>query len=72
MLEIFRGSDFYEIEHWKFQFSKNLNQFRKASLAKLGELLCVLRRLVRLRRRGRIDLLIYPSGGPHLAPMIRD
>ena len=72
LLEAFRSSNAYEIEHWNFQFSKSLNQFRKPSLAKLGELLCVLRRLVRLRRRGRIDLQIYPSGGPHRAPVIRD
>jgi glycosyltransferase involved in cell wall biosynthesis len=72
LIESFSDSDSYQIEHWNFQFSKNLNQFRKPSIAKLGELICVLQRLARLRRRGRIDLQVYPSGGPHRAPVIRD
>jgi glycosyltransferase involved in cell wall biosynthesis len=41
-------------------------------LAKLGEVLLVLRRLARLCGKGRIDLQIYPSGGPHRAPIVRD
>jgi glycosyltransferase involved in cell wall biosynthesis len=72
LIESFADSDSYQVEHWKFQFSNNLDQFRKPSLAKLRELLCVLQRLARLRRRGRIDLQIYPSGGPHRVPVIRD
>ncbi len=72
LIESFSDSDSYQVEHWNFQFSKDLNQFRKPSIAKLGELFCVLQRLARLRGRGRIDLQVYPSGGPHRAPVIRD
>lgn len=72
LIESFSDSDCYQIEHWNFQFSKDLNQYRKVSFAKLKELLCVIQRLARLRRRGRIDLHVYPSGGPHRAPVIRD
>ena len=42
LLDAFRNSDSYEVEHWNFQFSKNLNQFRRPSLAKLGEVIRVI------------------------------
>jgi glycosyltransferase involved in cell wall biosynthesis len=72
LIESFNASDCYQLEHWNFEFSKDLNQYRKTSFSKVRELLCVLERLVRLRGCGRIDLQIYPSGGPHCAPVVRD
>jgi glycosyltransferase involved in cell wall biosynthesis len=72
LIESLSNSDSYQVEHWNFEFSKDLNQYRKASLSKLRELVRVLQRLAVLRGRGRIDLQIYPSGGPHRAPVIRD
>ena len=72
LYELFKESDSYQVEHWKFGFTNHLNEFRKAGLSKLREFVRVLQRLVLLRGRGRIDLLVYPSGGPHRAPAIRD
>jgi glycosyltransferase involved in cell wall biosynthesis len=58
--------------HWEFRFSKTTSEFRRGGLKKFIELLRVLGRLIGLGARVKIDLLLYPSGGPHFAPGIRD
>src|SRR3712207_6193578 len=58
--------------HLPFHFTSDFQQARKAGVGKLLELLKIIGRLLRIRARGRIDLLIYPSGGPQTVPIIRD
>ncbi|MCB1237837.1 MAG: glycosyltransferase family 4 protein [Verrucomicrobiae bacterium] len=41
-------------------------------MGKIIELTRVWARLLRLRRGGPIDVILYPVGGPHLAPLLRD
>ena len=72
LYELFKDSDSYNLDHWRFEFSKHLNELRKMRVSKLLELFRAIQRLVRLRKSGPIDLVIYPTGGPHLSPMIRD
>ena len=45
---------------------------RRASYEKGIELIRVWVGLIRLRIQGKIDVILYPVGGPHLAPLIRD
>lgn len=58
--------------HLPFQFTSDFQQARKAGAGKLFELLKIIGRLLRIRARGPIDLLVYPSGGPQTVPLIRD
>jgi len=58
--------------HWRFEFTRSWSEGRKAGLWKLRELFVVLWRLVQLRRSSRIDVIIFPAGGPHTVPLIRD
>lgn len=68
------GSDArWRTEHLNFRFTPSFSIVRQANLAKVWELLKVYGRLFRLfLRHGRVDLLIYPSGGPQTVPMVRD
>ena len=68
------GSDArWRTEHLNFRFTPSFSTVRQANLAKVWELLKVYGRLFRLcLRHGRVDLLIYPSGGPQTVPMVRD
>jgi glycosyltransferase involved in cell wall biosynthesis len=60
-------------EHLDFRFTPCFSTVRQANLAKVWELLKVYGRLFQLSlRRGRVDLFIYPSGGPQTVPMVRD
>lgn len=61
-----------ETVHLPFFFTPEVKTARKGSARKGLELLRVLGRLLRIRMAGPIDLLLYPSGGPHTTPMIRD
>lgn len=59
-------------EHLPFYFTRTTSDARRFNLGKVVELIAVLVRLVRLRMEGQIDLLIYPTGGPQLMPVLRD
>lgn len=61
-----------ETVHLPFFFTPNLGQTRKGSGRKLLELVRVIFRLLRIRGKGPIDLLLFPTGGPQRVPMIRD
>ncbi len=61
-----------ESVHLPFFFTADFQQARKASLGKLLELARVIGRLLRIRCRGPIDLLLYPTGGPQTVPIVRD
>jgi len=58
--------------HWRMEFTKDVKSFRKFEIGKFIELIRVVVRLIKLRLNGRIDSIIYSTGGPHLAPIIRD
>lgn len=60
------------VDHLAFFFTPNVSRTRAGSFSKLLELIRVIRRLLCLRSRGPIDLLLYPTGGPQLVPVIRD
>lgn len=73
LLEDLRRDDRWHVEQLEFRFTPSFATVRQASLAKVWELLKVYGRLVRIfLRYGRVDLLIYPSGGPQMVPMVRD
>jgi len=61
-----------KVQHWDFQFSKDANSFRKIQIAKVVELFRVALRLLAIRCHGRPDWILYPSGGPHRTPILRD
>lgn len=72
ILDELRKDNSFETVHWPFSFSRNLNTMRRASLGKITELIRCWWRLLRIRIAGPIDLLLYPAGGPHFVPVIRD
>jgi glycosyltransferase involved in cell wall biosynthesis len=72
ILDQLRRDDSFQTEHWPFFFSRDLNTMRRAGLGKINELILCWCRLIRLRLAGPIDLLIFPAGGPHLIPIVRD
>lgn len=72
MLEAFRGDGRFKCEHLSFHFTPDFKEARRGNLSKVFELAAVIIRLLRLRLRGRIDLLIFPAGGPQTVPMVRD
>lgn len=62
-----------EVIHWKFSFSQRLDEFRRPSFHKVIELASVIGRLLKIRlTAGPIDYILYSTGGPHRAPILRD
>jgi len=72
VFELLSGETDVQAEHWKFEFTRTLVGGRKPGLGKAVELLRVVVRLVKLRCGGPIDFVLYPSGGPHVVPIVRD
>ena len=55
-----------------FQFTPTTGQVRRATWHKVWELLKVRNRLLRLKKEGGLDVLLFPVGGPQTIPLIRD
>ncbi|NNE92289.1 MAG: glycosyltransferase family 4 protein [Verrucomicrobiales bacterium] len=72
VLNLLDKSGSFEVEHWSFRFTPQWDKMRRIGFGKAIELLRVLGRLMRLRLGGKIDTILYPVGGPHLAPSLRD
>lgn len=72
ILDECRASTDFETEHLAFHFTPDFKNVRRGSAAKLAELAKVVARLIALRRRGPIDLLLFPAGGPQNVPIVRD
>lgn len=72
ILDELRRDTSFETVHWAFFFSRDLNTMRRASFGKIIQLILCLWRLLRIRIAGPIDLLLYPGGGPHFVPIVRD
>jgi glycosyltransferase involved in cell wall biosynthesis len=71
-LDQLRKDDSFETVHWPFFFSRDLKTMRRVRFGKIVELIRCLWRLLRIRIQGPINLLIYPAGGPHFVPIVRD
>lgn len=61
-----------QTEHLPFFFTPHVQTARRGDAGKLFELVRVVGRLLRLRARGKIDVLLYPAGGPQSVPLLRD
>jgi len=72
LLRELRAGGHFRVDHLKFQFTPSFKNLRKGSVLKLIEAFNVLLRLLGLRLNGAIDVMIYPSGGPQLVPLLRD
>jgi len=72
LYDLLAEGDDFRVSHLKFEFTKEWGAARRASLRKFFEMFRVAGRLFSLRRCGRIDLMIYPAGGPHTVPLVRD
>ncbi|MBK1833428.1 glycosyltransferase family 4 protein [Roseibacillus ishigakijimensis] len=70
--QLLRKEEEGPVRHWRFNFTKDSANFSSVGLDKVLELVRVVGRLLRLRLEGAIDVIIYPVGGPHLAPVLRD
>jgi glycosyltransferase involved in cell wall biosynthesis len=68
----FAQSDSCEAVHLPFFFTPELKQARQGHPHKAFELFRVIWRLFRIRTKGAIDVLLYPTGGPQKVAMIRD
>jgi glycosyltransferase involved in cell wall biosynthesis len=73
LLQDLRSDGRWRVEHLEFRFTPSFSTVRQAKFSKVWELLKVYGRLLRIfLRHGRVDLLIYPSGGPQIVPIVRD
>ncbi len=73
LLEELRRDERWSVEHLEFRFTPSFSTVRQAKFSKVWELLKVYGRLLRLfLRHGRVELVIYPSGGPQTVPIVRD
>jgi glycosyltransferase involved in cell wall biosynthesis len=68
----FREADLFTVEHLPFRFTPSAGVTRQASAGKILEGVRVLARFLAHRLRGRIDVLLFPIGGPQLVPTVRD
>jgi glycosyltransferase involved in cell wall biosynthesis len=60
------------VSHLKFEFTKEWTGARRLGIHKVLELVKVMGRALRIRKKAPIDFLLYPAGGPHTIPIIRD
>ncbi len=70
--DLLAASDRVNVAHWDFQFSREINAYRRFSWNKVAELGKAVFRLAMLRAAGPIDWILYPAGGPHKMPVLRD
>lgn len=71
-IEELRSQRDLSVVHLPFFFTPHWSRSRQIGFRKIFELLTVIGRLARIRLSGRIDLLLYPNGGPSLIPILRD
>lgn len=62
----------WEVLHLPMNFIVSFTQIRKFSAGKVIELFRVVWRLLRIRMMDTPDVVIYPFGGKHMAPILRD
>lgn len=71
-LNVLRTDPELEVVHLPFRFTGTLTHARRVQFRKIAQLAAVVHQLVKLRLKGPIALALYPIGGPHLVPLIRD
>ncbi len=71
-VEQFTKSERCRAVYLPFVFTPEIKSAQRGQPRKAYELIRVLGRLFRIRMRGPIDLLLYPTGGPQRVAMIRD
>lgn len=64
--------DTCRVEHLDLAFTKDWKDARRFSFGKVREVLRVVSSLRRLARHNRVDLLLFPVGGPQMVPLFRD
>lgn len=62
----------FRVEHLPFRFARSADDLRVPRLGKLGEMIRIVGRTAHARRRGPIDCLVYPVGGPSAVVALRD
>ncbi len=72
VIGLLKGRKEFVTDHWAFKFSPTWSTVRGFGFRKVLELGKVWGRLIKLRSRGEIDVVLFPVGGPHIAPAIRD
>ena len=72
MLDLLETSSRVTPVHWKFEFTRDWKYARRFQVSKFVEGFRVWGRLIRLRCQGRIDAIVFPSGGPQTVPLVRD
>jgi glycosyltransferase involved in cell wall biosynthesis len=71
-LESLGAADDLDVVHLPFHFTPDWQEHRRVGPAKVWELAAVILRLLKIRIGGPVDCLLYPFGGPHIAPLVRD
>lgn len=61
-----------QVEHLEFKFSRSMSEIRQPSARKILEAVRIAMKLLHMRFNGPIDLMLYPAGGPHTVPLLRD
>ena len=72
IVDLLEESEDIQPHHWKFEFTKTWSQARHPGFWKGMELIRVIGRFIRLSIYGRYDTVIFPTGGPHVVPILRD
>ena len=72
LVERLATSGRFRVEHLPFLFARSADDLRVPRLGKLGEMWRIVGRALSMRRRGTIDCLVYPVGGPSAVVALRD
>jgi glycosyltransferase involved in cell wall biosynthesis len=67
-------SDTSEVEpvYWEWAFNQDWRSRKRVGTGKLLALIESMLRLIRIRSQGRVDWVLYSTGGPDLVPILRD
>lgn len=70
--DLLQTDDRLLVSHLKFEFTKSWGRARKLNGDKVVELIKVIFRMFKIRLNGEIDFMLFPAGGPHTIPILRD
>ncbi|WP_411845341.1 glycosyltransferase family 4 protein [Roseibacillus persicicus] len=72
ILDLLREEEELAVYYLELGFTKDWDSVRSFRGDKLVEFFRVLARLFHLCRQGGIDFILFPAGGPHFVPLVRD
>jgi glycosyltransferase involved in cell wall biosynthesis len=72
VIRLLGESEAIELLYWEWGFTRNWETGKRFGLGKVLELLKAIGGLLRLRLSGRIDFVLYSTGGPDVLPILRD